>query len=145
VDGLAASLLASGIITPALKFTIGRARPDAEQGAHSFSPFQGSASLPSGHATQAFAVASVIAGHYRSWWVWTVAYGTAGLVGFSRVYHDVHWTSDVLAGAFIGTAVGWSVVKLNRGEAPREGTPRISVAPVVGRRAYGLTVRVTAP
>ena len=145
VDGLAASLLASGIITPALKFTIGRARPTTELGPHSFSPFQGDASLPSGHTTQAFAVASVIAAHYRAWWVWTVAYGTAGLVGFSRVYHDAHWTSDVVAGALIGTAVGWSVVKLNRGETRRDGAPRVSVAPVVGYRAYGLSVRIASP
>jgi membrane-associated phospholipid phosphatase len=145
VDGLAASLLASGIITPALKFTIGRARPYQEEGPHHFDPFSGGASLPSGHATQAFAVASVIAGHYRQWWVWTAAYGTASLVAFSRVYHDAHWTADVLAGAFIGTAVGWSVVKLNRGEARREGSTSVSVRPVVGLRAYGLSVSITTP
>lgn len=145
VDGLAASLLASGVITPALKFTIGRARPWQEQGPHHFDPFSGDASLPSGHATQAFAVASVIAGHYGQWWVWTAAYGTAGLVAFSRVYHDAHWTSDVLAGAFIGTAVGWSVVRLNRGEARRERSTSVSLTPVIGRRAWGLSVSVTTP
>jgi hypothetical protein len=67
IDGAAASLVASGIITPTLQWAVGRSRPNANQGTHHFTPFSNSdASFPSGEATQAFAVASVIAAHYDS-------------------------------------------------------------------------------
>ncbi|HEX6159043.1 MAG TPA: phosphatase PAP2 family protein [Thermoanaerobaculia bacterium] len=72
-------------------------------------------SFPSNHATQAFAVATVIARHYeeRRWVRW-LAYGVATGVGFARIYHDDHHTSDVIAGAAIGTFVGHTVVTTNQ-------------------------------
>ena len=32
------------------------------------------------------------------------AFGVAGLVGFSRIADQQHWASDVITGAFVGTA-----------------------------------------
>ncbi|MDE3084189.1 MAG: phosphatase PAP2 family protein, partial [Verrucomicrobiota bacterium] len=64
IDGLSSSLIAAGIITPILKYSIGRARPNETDEAYRFRPFSGKDSFPSGHATQAFAVASVIAADY---------------------------------------------------------------------------------
>ena len=117
-DGLAASIIASGIITPTIKFVTGRARPRENLGIayfHPFSPsYSSNSSFPSGHATQAFAVASVIANHYDEAWVAYSSYTVAGLVGVARIYHDAHFTSDVLAGAMIGTLVGKSVVAHNK-------------------------------
>lgn len=57
-------------------------------------------SLPSTHATLAFAGASILSDAYPSW-TWP-AYGWATLVAVSRVYNGVHYPSDVLAGAFLG-------------------------------------------
>jgi membrane-associated phospholipid phosphatase len=105
-DAIVSSVIASKAITPALKELTGRERPNG-----------GDASFPSNHATQAFAVASVIAGHYpEKRWVGWLAYGLANGVAFSRVYHDAHYTSDVLAGAAIGALVGRTVVTTNRRE-----------------------------
>ena len=112
-DGLAASLIASGLITPALKLAFGRSRPSQDEGTHRFRPFGGNGSFPSGHTTQAFAVASVIAAHYEPLWIKATAYGVASLVGYSRVYHNAHFASDVLAGAAIGVLVGTSLVAIN--------------------------------
>ncbi len=112
-DGLAASLIASGLITPVLKLAVGRSRPAQDEGTHRFRPFGGNASFPSGHVTQAFAVASVIATHYEPLWVKATAYGIAGLVGYARVYHNAHFASDVLAGAAIGSLVGTALVGVN--------------------------------
>lgn len=113
-DGLAASIIASGIITPTIKFVTGRARPRENLGVAYFHPFSlgysSNSSFPSGHTTQAFAVASVIANHYEESWVACSSYTVAGLVGVARMYHDAHFASDVLAGAMIGTLVGKSVV-----------------------------------
>ena len=103
-----------GIITPTLKFVIGRDRPSESTSSTVFHPFQGSDNaFPSGHATQAFAVASVISAHSDQVWVSVTAYTIAGLVGFARIYHNAHWTSDVTAGALIGTFVGRGIVAIN--------------------------------
>lgn len=106
-DAIVSSVFASKAITPAIKQLTGRDRPNRED----------RDSFPSNHATQAFAVASVIASHYddRPWVRW-VAYGIATGVGVSRVYHEAHWTSDVIAGAGIGALVGHTVAATNRSE-----------------------------
>lgn len=113
-DGIASSILATGLITGSLKMGFGRSRPFDHEGAHDFSPFSGIDSFPSGHTTQAFAVATVISEHYDSLWIKTVSYGTAAMVGWSRMEDDTHWVSDVLAGALIGTLVAKSIVRFNR-------------------------------
>jgi membrane-associated phospholipid phosphatase len=147
VDGLLASAIASGVVAPLSKFVVGRARPGAEEGASHFAPFSGDASFPSGHATQAFAVASVIAAHDGRLWVRVVSYGLAGSVGLARVYQDSHWTSDVVAGAILGTVVGNAVVRVNdRIRARRAGAaagPAVSVFPLLLRKGGGLTLTAT--
>jgi membrane-associated phospholipid phosphatase len=119
-DGAVSSLLAAGIISPVLKTVVGRSRPNQAASTFEFRPFRGGASFPSGHATEAFAVASVIATSYDSRWVAVGSYGVATLVGFARVHHQAHFASDVAAAAAIGTAVGRTVVRINR----RDGTAR---------------------
>jgi membrane-associated phospholipid phosphatase len=117
-DGIAASLIASGLITPTIKFVVGRARPREDVGIAKFHPFSlgysSNSSFPSGHTTEAFALASVIANHYEETWVTWSSYSIAGLVGAARMYHHAHFASDVLAGGLIGTLVGKSVVAHNR-------------------------------
>ncbi len=67
--------------------------------------FAGS-SFPSGHTSEAFAVATVIArrySHHR--WVPWVAYGVAGLIGFSRLTLQSHFPADI----FFSAALGYSI------------------------------------
>jgi hypothetical protein len=131
-DGLAASIVAGGLVTPALKIIVGRSRPNQNRGTFDFHPLSTKyQSFPSGHTTEAFAVASVIATHYPAPWVEAVSYGAATLVGVARVRHNAHFLSDVTAGALIGTCVGRSVTHFNHDR--RNGIPaRIVVAPIVG-------------
>lgn len=126
-DGLIASLIADGILTPALKSVTGRNRPHDSTRTFDFRAFGGKSSFPSGHATEAFAVASVIAAHYDSGWVKGVAYGSAVLVGFARIHHQDHFFSDVAGGALLGTAVGRAVVHRNARERRH-----FQVSPLVG-------------
>jgi membrane-associated phospholipid phosphatase len=71
------------------------------------SPLKGS-SFPSGHATAAFSVATVVAYRYRNHkWVPWLAYGMATAIGLSRVATEAHFPSDV----FLGSAIGYSVAR----------------------------------
>jgi len=67
-------------------------------------------SFPSGHTTAAFSVATVFAIRHRSHrWVPWVAYGVAGIIGFSRVTLQSHFPADV----FLGAALGYSISRFN--------------------------------
>jgi len=134
-DGLAASMISGGI-TWALKMAVGRSRPNKDEGAHDFNPFGGDHSFPSGHTTQAFAVASVIAAHYDSVAVDVLAYGLATTVAYSRMHTDSHFLSDVAAAALIGTAVGRTLVSFNRDR-------RCKVGLGANEEGVGLWVSVT--
>jgi membrane-associated phospholipid phosphatase len=140
IDGLIASAIASGVITTSLKYVVGRSRPNAGKGVYHFRPFSGDVSFPSGHATQAFAVASVIATEYKSAWVQVAAYGPALLVGFARLRHDAHWASDVTAGALIGIGVGRAVARLDVPLRSRGSAHHAMVVPLIGPHEQGVVV-----
>jgi len=140
-DGLEASIIAAGLVTPVVKEVVGRERPSYGAGHASFSPFSGRASFPSGDATLAFSVASVVAAHASSLWLKATAWGLAGLVGWERIHLDQHWASDVVAGALIGASVGEWVVRRHEGE-PRAHVGWV-VEPVVGSRQFGLQVAMS--
>jgi hypothetical protein len=140
-DGLAASLITSFMIVPLMKTTFGRARPDQDHGAKDFDPFDiGQSSFPSGHTAQAFTVATVVAAHYDSWWVRIASFGTASLVGWSRVHKDRHYTSDCVAGAAIGTFVGYTVTRYNQRRRAEAGQSKTTFAPYYDGAAAGLTL-----
>ena len=114
-DAISASLITGALIVPASKYIIGRAAPDSGAGPTSFKAFgSGDNSFPSGHTTEAFTLASVIASHYTDAWVQVASYGMASLVGVARLEQNAHWTSDVVAGGILGTVVGKAVVRMNQ-------------------------------
>ena len=117
----AAFVLAEGI-TYLTKLTIGRARPYVDpDDSFNFGLLRGVrydyASFPSGHTSAAFAVASALTSETGlrppsdQWWVGSLLYTTAALVGVSRMYNNQHWATDVVMGAAIGTFAGWKVVR----------------------------------
>ncbi len=65
-------------------------------------------SFPSGHATGAFADATLIAAFWPR--ARRPAYLIAGLIAFSRVYLGLHYPLDILGGALLGIAVGHFVL-----------------------------------
>jgi membrane-associated phospholipid phosphatase len=67
-----------------------------------------SAAMPSGHATTAFAAAVAIALIHPRLRVPLIALAT--LVAVSRVYLGVHFASDVIVGAAMGTVIAFGVV-----------------------------------
>jgi membrane-associated phospholipid phosphatase len=99
----------------------------------------GGTSFPSGHATAAFATATVVTLETHRWWpksTWYVApvmFGGATLVGVARLYTNAHWASDVVMGAGIGTLTALKVVRYNHVTSPNNRVNRwlLSAAPTV--------------
>ncbi|BDU68950.1 hypothetical protein GETHOR_10510 [Geothrix oryzae] len=141
IDTMVTMGLAQLLLTIPLKTVAGRSRPNEGKGTHDFHPLNGGASFPSGHTTQAFALASVISEHADRPWVSGLSYGLAGLVGLSRVEQRQHFLSDVVAGGLIGTFVGKAVVAHNqalRADARRKVS--MSFSPIFQPGGYGVSV-----
>ena len=68
------------------------------------------------------------------------AYTLAALVGWARLRDNVHWFSDVLAGATLGYIVGRTTVRVNN--AALEGGASITVVPILGPHTRGVRVAV---
>jgi membrane-associated phospholipid phosphatase len=66
-------------------------------------------SMPSGHTTAAFAIAAALTFRYPKPYVYIPAYAWAAFVGYGRMYLGLHYPSDVLAGAVLGTASAYAV------------------------------------
>jgi membrane-associated phospholipid phosphatase len=111
------SFLVSSAFTAVLKVILGRARPYAEEGSHSFHPFSSPSvysGLPSGHSSAVWSVATVIADRTDSMVIDAACYGLAALTSLSRIHEDKHWASDVLVGSAIGYFTAKKICALNR-------------------------------
>jgi undecaprenyl-diphosphatase len=107
---LLAGLTVSYYLTDSLKDIIARPRPfmvlpdvNVLENAKNFS-------FPSTHATQSFMAATVLSRFFRRY---VLFFGLAAIVAFSRVYMGVHYVSDVAAGAFLGTSIGYIFILTN--------------------------------
>jgi hypothetical protein len=138
-DAIEAEIIAAGIVTPLLKTITGRLRPSQGSDADEFKTFSGSQSFPSGHATEAFAVASVFSARSQGWVVPVVSYSLASMVGLARIHDRAHFASDVFAGAMIGTTIGRSIVHRHTEAAERASW---EVVPVAAPRGAGLAIRI---
>lgn len=111
------SFLTTSALVLGVKACVGRARPNAGEGAGSFHPFSLSTrytSFPSGDAAGAFAVAATIAEETPDTAVDILAYSLAGLVAVFRVHDRKHWPADVFAGSALGFFVAKNICRLNK-------------------------------
>lgn len=134
-------------VATGLKNVFARERPAEHHGALSRSPAaqhpgERYLSFYSSHAAAAFAVASsattvsYLRGYSSAPYVAVLSGGLAAGVGVLRIAADMHWATDVLVGAGMGTLAGVSVPLLLHQREPGS----FGVAPSVGRRSGGLVV-----
>lgn len=93
-------------------------------------------SFPSGDASTAFAMASIVAAEYDNGVVPPVVYTLSTLIALERVHNNAHWSSDVFVGSAIGYFTGRAIVRLHAtGEEPN-----LSVIPLMDRKSPGCVV-----
>jgi membrane-associated phospholipid phosphatase len=115
------ALVVSQALTQGMKYAFQRDRPTGE-----------CCAFPSGHASAAFATASVLERHlgYRGAWPTFVI---ASYVAASRLKDNRHFLSDVVFGSAVGIASGWTVVG-------RHGRSEYALVPAPTRGGVMVTV-----
>ena len=109
------SFLANEAFTLLLKRTFQRTRPfEAYPELIYKKGTGGSYSMPSGHTSSAFSTATSLSLNFRKWYVVAPAYTYAAAVGYSRMYLGVHYPSDVLVGALLGSGTAYLTWKINK-------------------------------
>ena len=105
------AVISAAIFSNILKYIINRPRPFVTYPYIEKLTSGGNPSLPSGHTSSAFVLATSISLAYPKWYVIIPAYTWAGAVGYSRMYLGVHYPSDVLLGAIIGAVSAYLCYK----------------------------------
>jgi membrane-associated phospholipid phosphatase len=98
---LSQAIIITQLYTLGLKVLVQRDRPDGSD----------NLSFPSGHASNAFTIASVISRHYKKLTIPALAFGT--YIAVSRMAAERHHFSDIVAGSGLGWSIGRVVVRRN--------------------------------
>ena len=106
-------------VTYGLKYGVNRTRPNGKR-----------YSFPSGHTSTTFQSASFI--HKRYGLKYAIpAYLGATFVGYSRVDAKAHYTSDVVAGAIIGSLSGFYFTTKQK---------KLNIQPIAMKSGYGIGI-----
>jgi membrane-associated phospholipid phosphatase len=129
--------LYTGALVLTMKSIIGRARPHMNLGRatyHSFT-FMGDDfhSLPGGHTATVFVISTVLSRNVHPTWLKVLVYIPAVITAFSRIYQDMHWTSDNVLGGALGYFIADWVVDLHE-----QNESRVHVSSI-----FPLTISVT--
>lgn len=100
--------------------------------------------FPSGHTANAFAAAVFFSSVYAKLhpassartWVWAGSLTAAATTGYVRYQAGRHYPTDIIAGAIIGSLVGWGVPKLHK-----VAGANLTIAPSEGGTAVGVMLR----
>jgi hypothetical protein len=133
---LAEAILINGLYTQLLKVTFGRARPFTGEGKSEIDLFEfefesEDNSFPSGHSSTAFAIATVLSERIENIYASIALYSLASLTAYQRVYSDVHWFSDTLMGAALGTLIGLKIVRLNENNPEKDSAYNLNFFPKI--------------
>lgn len=135
------SLVYSTTAVYALKYAVGRLRPEMNAGASRYDLFSGNTSFPSGHTASAFAIVTPWVMYYPN----PVTYGLFALsagTAVARIARDRHWPTDVLTGAAIGFFTARYLSQRHMDEARSAREPTFQLSPALAPDAIGFNLRV---
>lgn len=110
---ISSSLVSAAVLTTTLKYTFNKERPYEKYPYIQNVTVEGSPSFPSAHTSFSFSLATSVSLVYPKWYVVAPAYLWAGSVGYSRMHLGVHYPSDVIIGALIGSGSTYLSYRLN--------------------------------
>lgn len=93
-----------------------------DSGAHGFS-------FPSSHSAISFGLATALSLRYPYWYVIAPSYLYATIVTLSRPYLGVHFPTDILTGAIIGSLIQYAAYRIERSNAAPGFITDISKSP----------------
>jgi membrane-associated phospholipid phosphatase len=126
------SFVVYGLLKRPVEWLVGRRRPYEGQGAYAFGQTDAT-SFPSGHAINAFQLATIVSHHVdRRWFTWA-AYFSATCVGLQRIEADAHWPSDIFLSTAFAVATAKGVIALHEDR-------RLAVVPRFGPDGPGCAV-----
>lgn len=108
------SLVTAASFSTLLKYGVDRPRPFETYPDIQKCTGGGSPSFPSGHTSDAFALATAVCLMYPKWYIIGPAFIWAGAVGYSRMDLGVHYPTDILAGALLGSASAYLCSIINK-------------------------------
>ncbi|WDF56196.1 phosphatase PAP2 family protein [Mucilaginibacter sp. KACC 22063] len=110
------ALLINALVTTGMKNSFQRTRPfNAYPGMITLQGTAAGYSFPSGHTSNAFALAtSLTLSFNKKWYVAVPAYGFAAATAYSRMYRGAHYPTDVLGGMIVGTGTSYLTWKLQK-------------------------------
>jgi membrane-associated phospholipid phosphatase len=133
----------AGSVNELVKLSVGRQRPFVHYGNYADPDRRpqpdDNLSFYSGHTSAAFSVVaaagtiSTLRGYPSAPWIWAVGLPLAAGIGYLRIASDMHYLTDVLAGAAVGGAIGVAVPLLlhpREGDRPGAGGAGASVVPL---------------
>jgi len=104
-EALIAALVARLVFVELIRLFIERLRPFAADASVVALLEETSFAFPSGHATFFFALATSVFLHNRRWG--SAFYAAALLISLARIAAGVHYPTDILGGALLGSLVAW--------------------------------------
>ncbi|HEY6953938.1 MAG TPA: phosphatase PAP2 family protein [Flavisolibacter sp.] len=109
-----AALGLAAVVTEGLKVIVQRPRPFTSYPSIQKAGEGDGSSFPSGHVSIAFTTATSLSLLNHRWYVVVPSFAWASTIAYARMDLGVHYPSDVLAGAIIGSASAFVTYKANK-------------------------------